>query len=416
MNNHLICIPAYKRSKSLKRLLNTLKNAYYTSENIPLIISIEFGASNSVISVAEEFNDPKFKKEIIYRKKRFGLKKHIIECASLVNDFENIILLEDDLIVDRYFYKYAIECSSFYEVDKSIAGISLYSQEFNEINGLPFKPLRNGYSTFKLQFPSSSGQSWNKKQFNQFLNWYEEKNDDYINKIHYFPQFIKNWKNSWKKYFAAYLFEKNKFFIYPYQSLSSNCCDDGGVHAGLATNIHITNFACQSRKIDDFYFCPINEDLIKYDLYFEQCGQFVFKSLGIDNKDIHLDIYGTKPIEMLKTKKYSLTIKPSKNVIRKFPLMLKPFENNINYGEISEEKSFIDLNLVLSKDVFKKLNTYKYGKLLYDLISNELLEPRKLTSLSFFILIEILKKIILKIKKVSNIKNQPLFNRIKRLF
>ena len=147
MKNYLICIPAYKRPKSLKRLLNTLENAYYESNNIPLLISLEFGASESVIEIAEEFNNKKFKKEIIYRNIKFGLKKHIIACGSLVNDFGNVILLEDDLIVDRYFYKYAIECSTFYKEDKTIAGISLYGQEFNEINGLPFKPLSNGYST-----------------------------------------------------------------------------------------------------------------------------------------------------------------------------------------------------------------------------------------------------------------------------
>ena len=405
MNNYLICIPAYKRAKSLQRLLNTLKNAYYESEKIPLIISLEFGSSKSVISIAEDFNHKQFQKIIIYRKKKFGLKKHIIECGSLVNDFGNIILLEDDLIVDRYFYKYSYECSKFYENDNSIAGISLYAQEFNEMNGFPFKPLKNGYSTFKLQFPSSSGQCWSKKQFNSFLKWYQNKDDEYINKIPNFPDFIKRWRNSWKKFYAAYLFETNKFFIYPYQSYSSNCCDDGGVHTSRSINIHQTNFAYQSRGVDNFDFSPIDEEVIKYDLYYEQCGDLVFNYLGIKNKDIHVDIYGSKPLNMLRERKYSLTIKSSKNILKKFPLIFKPIENNLISYENIEENSNININLALSNNIYGGIKSYKYGKLLYELISTDLFEPKKLKIFCFFVIIEIIKSIIIKLKKMFNIKN-----------
>lgn len=40
---------------------------------------------------------------------------------------------------------------------------------------------------------------------------------------------IKGWDKAWSKYFEAYLILTNKFFIYPYTSLSTNF-SDVGVH------------------------------------------------------------------------------------------------------------------------------------------------------------------------------------------
>ena len=105
--NPVICIAAYNRPDSLKNLLNSINNAFYPF-NVNLIISIEYGAPNEVIKLAKEYNHPKLKKEIIFRKEKLGCRKHILACGNLTAKYESIILLEDDLIVDKYFYIYSL--------------------------------------------------------------------------------------------------------------------------------------------------------------------------------------------------------------------------------------------------------------------------------------------------------------------
>ena len=52
-------------------------------------------------------------KKIIKHSKNLGLRAHVITCGDLVNIYDNIIVLEDDLFVSPYFYKYANDALNF---------------------------------------------------------------------------------------------------------------------------------------------------------------------------------------------------------------------------------------------------------------------------------------------------------------
>jgi hypothetical protein len=76
-----------------------------------------------------------------------------------------VVVLEDDLVVDRYYYLYASCALQHYRCDDRVAGIALYAPEYNEYASLPFAPMANGYSTYPMQMPCSWGQCWTREQW-----------------------------------------------------------------------------------------------------------------------------------------------------------------------------------------------------------------------------------------------------------
>ena len=133
MKNIAIVVVAFNREKSLIRLLNSLNSlVVQKEEEIPLYISIDRAKDRNlenqrVVEIAKEF-EWKFGKKIVnYREKNMGLKKHILECGKLTDIYENIIVLEDDIVVSPLMYTYAKQVIDFYKGNKEIAGFGLYS-------------------------------------------------------------------------------------------------------------------------------------------------------------------------------------------------------------------------------------------------------------------------------------------------
>ena len=103
----VIIVVAYNRPNSLQRLLNSLAQADYTGyDSITLIISIDYSNSPEVISAAKNFTWEFGHKEIIKHSENLGLKKHIIFCGDLTEQYQSVIILEDDLVVAPAFYNY----------------------------------------------------------------------------------------------------------------------------------------------------------------------------------------------------------------------------------------------------------------------------------------------------------------------
>ena len=102
-----IVVVAYNRPNSLKRILNSVGDAYYpNNKEIELIISIDYSGENHCLNEANNFIRKYGKKTIINHSHNRGLRNHIIQCGdiSLVND--GVIILEDDCFVSKDFYNY----------------------------------------------------------------------------------------------------------------------------------------------------------------------------------------------------------------------------------------------------------------------------------------------------------------------
>ena len=325
-----IIIPAYSRPLALKRLLISINNADFTSNDIQLIISLDGGASESVRNVARNFTFRNGVFSIIEQPENLGLRKHIIWCGDQSEVYGSVILLEDDLYVDRYFYLFTSQSLEYYQHDEQISGISLYSYAYNPIAKLTFEPMHNGYSGFFMQVPSSWGQAWTAGQWGRFKNWYEDATIQTVDQNSGLPKAIKNWpESSWKKYFYAYMIEQNLYFFYPYLSYTTNCSDPGGVHAKIGTNYHQVSLGASQRPVDRFSFCDLEESEVLYDAYFEPLAPELFEGIGYPEDKIEIDIYGTKPIGLLKKKEYVFTSKKCSSPLKTYQLSFRPVEKTV---------------------------------------------------------------------------------------
>jgi hypothetical protein len=330
MNNNLptIIIPAYRRGNSLFRLLESINTAHFPSKDIRLIISIEKNATKDVLKVAEKFIFNSGIKEIVQHKTQLGLKNHILWCGNQTANYGSVIVLEDDLIVDSNFYNYAFKSSKFYGDNDSIAGISLYAPTLNEYSGQSFYPMRSKYSTYFINSPSSWGQLWTYKMWGCFITWYN-KNGKCSLQDFKIPEKIKAWPDSsWKKYQAAYLASHNKYYVYPYQSYSTHCADEGGTHIPVGTNIFQVPLGLHSLDDDNFCFQDFSPNSILYDSYYEISAKLLSGYLGVSSQQLEVDLQGIKPSKTI-SNKYIISQKPIASPLKIFSSNLLPIENNI---------------------------------------------------------------------------------------
>ena len=334
-NKPAIVVIAYNRAKSLQRLLNTLSKAYYTDSEIQLIISIDKASDNQkVLEIAQDFKWNFGDKKVDYQTKNLGLRKHVIKCASLVNEYGSVILLEDDLFISPQFYNYSCQALNFSENKKSIGGVSLYNHQFNVAAKRNFSPIEDGYDNWYFQFASSWGQAWTKEQWNTFMNWYDKNQNLTLNPN--IPKNVTNWsEKSWLKYFIHYLVEKDKFFIYPKVSLSTNF-NDAGTHINKESSMYQVSLDYSKEK--KYNFSEIENSLSTYDAFFE--NNTIHKKLNIKKEHLCVDLYGTKDIEKIK-KKFILSSRIYDfDILKSFGRLMKPIDSNI-WNNVSGEDIFL---------------------------------------------------------------------------
>lgn len=194
----IVCV-GFNRIKSIKRLLESVLNAEYPSNDIPLVISIDCSGDIELYEYVKSIEWPYGQKYVNIQTKRLGLKDHIYQCGDLTDYFKAIILLEDDLYVSPHFYSYTLKVLEAYGDDKRIAQISLYKNERNGYVGLPFVNIQNGADVFLMQDVSTWGECWTKSMWDSFKQWRDSHTEKDILKID-MPYTIKRWTRAWSKY------------------------------------------------------------------------------------------------------------------------------------------------------------------------------------------------------------------------
>lgn len=356
-----IVVVTYNREQSLKRLLKSISKAEYNSIDIPLVISIDGGFARDVkvLKVAEEFDWKYGKKIIIDHKENLGLRKHILSCGSLTEKFDAVILLEDDMFVSNKFYIYSQSAAEYYFQDDRIGGIGLYSYHWNVCSGFPFYPLKGISDVYFMQFPASWGQCWTKPAWKNFKDWYEK--GEKIRMHDRLPENVKKWpETSWLKYYAKYLVETKRYFVYPYYGYSTNFSDQG-THVKHISSRYQIPLNCSS--LPDFQ--KFSEKAVKYDGFFEISMAFLHsKDDQLKNYDFEVDLYGSKKLEYI-DKKYLLSTKKCSNPIYQYSYKLKPHEENILEG-ISEAPLIINFGETVD---FIAKNNFFYLQVFYSTIS-----------------------------------------------
>lgn len=337
-----ICIVAvgYNRPKSMQRLLESLGRGQYLENKVDLLISIDKGATqNEIVDIADKFNWKFGEKRVRAFKERQGLRKHIIQCGDVSNDYRAVVILEDDITVSENFYDYIKQTLDAYGQDDRIAGISLYNHHVNVGVNHFFEPEYIGYDVFFMQFAQSWGQCWTKNMWEAFKSWYIQNDSYFVNSEYDFksiPDNILHWGNqSWMKYYMAYLAETHKYFVYPYHSLSTNH-SEVGEHNSIANSDW--QVAMMRESMD--YRLPSFEKAVKYDIFFER-EAYVLK--GYENKKCIFDLYGIKKDFTEGEILVSTSSRPFK-VLETRQLKYRPHELNCLFGTAGEGIYIYDLS------------------------------------------------------------------------
>lgn len=325
MKNIPIVIPCYNRIEPLKRLLDSLSEAYYKDET-PIIFSIDYSDSSQISDFIDNYEWGFGEKCIIKHSQNIGLKNNILFCGNLTEKYDAIILLEDDLVVAKDFYNYAIQAYNYYKEDSRIAGISLYGYERSEVGLYQFYPVETNYDTYLMEWPSSWGQMWTKEQWRGFISWLNDEAKE-LN-CYNIPDSVKQWnEKSWKKWAVAYCVDKNKYYLYPYKSFT-NEFGTVGVHYTdnhILRNINTTSLYC-GKNVK--YRFGEYEELSKYDCFFQPISLM----LSIKGKTYHttFNIYNCRKRKNITTEYVITPLRIDDcNIVASYPGCNIPFELNL---------------------------------------------------------------------------------------
>lgn len=313
-----ICVVCYNRPDSLKRVLSSLEKAYY-DEPVTLIISIDKSKTTVVEEFADQYNWKHGELRVIKHDENLGLRKHILSVGDHLKEFDAIVVLEDDIYVAPSFFYYAKQCVEKYHDNPKIAGISLYKHSLNYTCKLPFMQTYTDSDVFFMKTAVSWGQVWMRDQWFAFKEWYA-KHDEEFDILPHLPSCICSWpRSSWLKYHIKYCIETDKYFVFPYTSLTTCFCDLG-THA-VKKQTHTQAIMLNgSKKV--FNLNPI----VYYDGFCE--AEAIYSHLNMTETDLCVDFYGEKGNRM-KCRYWLTQEKLPYMVIKSYALDFKPWEQNI---------------------------------------------------------------------------------------
>lgn len=385
--NPAIIVVAYNRSDSLKRLLHSIESAYYKDNDITLIISIDYCDTNQdVIETAHQFEWTYGKKIIKLHEKNIGLKNHIFECGDYSETYGSIILLEDDLIVAPDFYNYVAAAHEMYAENEKIAGVALYSHEWNGYAYKEYKPINTGYDTYFGQFSVTWGQSWTDKQWNQFKEWVEV--DRLVKENYKIPMQIWDWKESWGKLFVYFIQDKDKYYIMPYVAMST-CFSEVGEH----TNIKDTRNQVNLNMGQTQYMFPKFEEGVHYDIFFENLD-LIPKLQRKEDSKVCIDLFGEQKKFYEKYDYVLSSLKIENAIVKSYALEMRPHDLNVLYNITGNEIFLYDMK---ESKVDKAFINRKDSNLYYELYG------RKWNTCLMFGMKEFVRLSINKIKKIIGI-------------
>lgn len=320
--NIAIVIPCFKRVKSVIDLCDTLLAADYLGDKVDIVFSIDFSGARDVFDFAQSFKWKFGEKKVIQHSHNIGLRNNILFCGDLTNEYDAVIILEDDLEVMSSFYRYAKQAAVFYDDDEKIAGISIYTYHLEEITMTEFHPCYEGYDGCLIQWASSWGQLWTKKQWMGFRKWYDGKKD--ISTIN-IPSRVKAWKNSWKKFYIAYLTDTDKYYVFPFYSHVYNGNKSGGIHS-VNTRGEVLTSSPLDLSSKNYSFAKYDKIQYKYDAFFQL--QPIILDIEGNKYKCEFDLFGHKEIAK---EPYIITVKSCNRniIIASFDAGMLPVEQNI---------------------------------------------------------------------------------------
>lgn len=181
MNNTFapICFFTYNRIRETQKSIEALKKNYLASKTDLFIFSDGFKneiGRQQVEEVKQYINTiTGFKSVTIYDSQiNKGLANSIISGVSqIIEKYENVIVLEDDLVTSPNFLDFMNQALSFYKDDMRIFSISGYTMDLPELKGyhkdyyLGYRASSWGWGTWKDRWDNID---WEVKEYSRFRN------------------------------------------------------------------------------------------------------------------------------------------------------------------------------------------------------------------------------------------------------
>lgn len=364
MESIAIVVVGYNRISGMLRLLDSLNNAFYQEDSVDLIISLDHSGVAEIVDEAEKYNWNHGKKRVRTFDERQGLRKHILKCGDYLEEYDAIAVFEDDIVVSPAFYEYAKQAVEFYKNNDDVAGISLYTHKINVNTNAPFTAEKTSYDVYFQQFAQSWGQIWMKRQWMDFKKWYMENGEKPI-AADDVPTYVSNWpETSWLKYHIKYCIETNKYFVYPYHSLTT-CFSDVGEHCKTENNIfQVPMMRSLGMK---YRFGVEKKELAVYDAFFER--EDLENYLEIPKGMLCTNIYGHKSVNS--SQRYLLTRKEEPyGIVKSFGLTMRPHECNIICGIAGDDIFLYDITMPRKNNLRRNDNAYRFISYYYNISSS----------------------------------------------
>ena len=249
-----ILLFTYNRLNHLKKTINSLKkNKLY--EFSDLIIFSDGARSKSELKKIKEVRNfikkiKGFKSLKIYnRNKNYGLSKNVINGVTKVLKLhKTVIVLEDDLVLDKFFLDYMNQALKLFKSNRSIASIHGYIYPIRFDKKIPEYFLIKGadcwgWATWRRAWKKFDS---NGDRLKKIIDKQKNKREfNFNNSFNYYKMLINqiNGKNnSWAIRWYASAFVNNMFTLYPAKTFVKNIGADGtGTHGGGNRNVNNEN-------------------------------------------------------------------------------------------------------------------------------------------------------------------------------
>lgn len=246
-----IIVITYNRAASLLRLLKSINNAEYYSDKIKLEVWVDISKEgkkdNATINTAYEFEFKHGSYDVHVREKHAGIYGQWLTSWKPVKQSAEVsVILEDDLTVSPYFYKYLKLVHRKYDSHPEINGYALqgvsikhHVHDMSTLEGPP------GSLVFLYPVLGTWGFSPVTDKWIGFLDWFyslrnmSDVNPDIPNNIasEWYNMFLKEGKadTMWEIWHIYHAWQNNLYTLYsnfPGHAGLSNSHREAGLHYG----------------------------------------------------------------------------------------------------------------------------------------------------------------------------------------
>lgn len=245
-----VVIFAYDRPVHLQRTINALKGNIGANEAEVFIFVDTSDAPE------RQDNIQKVQEYLIELKKEQGFKNICVEYAQshrglansviygvskVIEEYGQVIVIEDDLITSIDFLDYMNKALEYYKNEKDIWSISGYSFPMKSLHTYPhdifysYRACSWGWATWKDRWETVD---WNVGQYSEFIKdkyWQKRFNQGGSDMTFMLKKQMDGEQDSWAIRWCFEQSNQGKYTIYPCISKVENIgCDGSGTHSGIS--------------------------------------------------------------------------------------------------------------------------------------------------------------------------------------